>query len=505
MYETSERYFSRLLAVWGGIAAAVWLITTSKFVDGVDLYVFVCQSRDMLHETAPDSNSAYRYFPGIYSFWRSVLLLFGQDTPVIQRAVMSVLAVNAVLTGVISWRLAKSVPYGVLGGVLYLCIASRYECTMGTAEPLATIPFLIGLWLWTNVSAQTPVHWKSLLLLGVALGLSVYCKQQAGLLAVGVVWLTIANLREQPTPSIAIRTACKQGTVIASAAAVTLLVAILFEGKGLDPLRQGLQMAAGYTAQGTWSSNFYSIIRNDESVALMMVVALAGIFCAARTPRDPAGNENSFEVVGILCCSAFATTLQFRTRGYYHYFLLAIPCLVAVFVFAVSALSSRFQNTTVRNRCIRTLIFLISVVPFLHAGQRPDDFEIWNPVVSAADLEEPRPWHLTTQISDEIAELKSRLPAQSQIVVLPPVRSVTYLLVEARQSNGYAFGGPPCLDGVNWDELDAAIILEAMDDRETTNWQESDCDSAMLSVTNRGFERTYRGARFSLWQPPSNK
>ena len=159
----------------------------------------------------------------------------------------------------------------------------------------------------------------------------------------------------------------------------------------------------------------------------MMVVAFAGIFVAARSPCEAKGNGNAFAVVGILCCSAFATTLQFRTRGYYHYFLLAIPGLVVAFVFAASEFSSRFQKTIFRDGCIRAMIFLVTVAPFFHAGQRPDDFEIWNPVVSAADFEQQRPWHLTPQVSAEIAELRVRLPAHSQIVLLPPVRSVMYL------------------------------------------------------------------------------
>ena len=147
------------------------------------------------------------------------------------------------------------------------------------------------------------------------------------------------------------------------------------------------------------------------------------------------------------------------------------------------------------------MIFLVTVAPFFHAGQRPDDFEIWNPVVSAADFEQQRPWHLTPQVSAEIAELRVRLPAHSQIVLLPPVRSVMYLMLDATQSNGYAFGGPTCLDGVNWGELDAAIVLEGMDEREAANWQEAECETAMLYLSNYGFERSHQGARFSLWRP----
>ena len=500
MYEIFERYSSRLLAVWGSIAAIVWLITSAKFVDGVDLYVFVCHARDMIQSVAPDPDSAYRYFPGIYSFWRGILQarVLGQDFPALQFGVIAVLAANAMLAGALSWRLAKSVPYGVLGGVLYLCIASRYEGLTGTAEPLATIPFLAGLLLWFLSSERKSGHWKSLLLLGVGLGFSVYCKQQAGLLAVGMAWWPVARLRIDAPWSTAIRNGSKDVAVIAVTALATLMLGILYEGKGLAPLQQGLQMAAGYSSQGTWLSNLYSVFRNDESVGLMAATVVIGLFTAARSPRET--SDNSFALTGILCCAAIAATVQFRSRGYYHYFLLVVPCLITAFVFALSAMTARFSASSVRDRSVRAVIFLIGVLPFFHAGQRPFDFEVWNPVASAADHDEPRPWHSDPELSADILNIQSHLDADRQIVVLPPVRSVIYLLVSARQSAGYAFGSSSCLDNVNWDSLDAAVVLESMDQRETANWQEADCDSAMLKLTERGFRRTHRGTRLSLWE-----
>lgn len=498
MYERLERRVTWLLALLGVVAAAVWLVSATRFVDGVDLYVFVNHARDMVRGMAPESDTAYRYFPGVYTFWRFSLWCFGSELHVIQCGVTALLAVNALLTGLLSWRLATSAPVGCLGCILYLCIASRCECLSGTAEPLSTIPFLFALLF---LSFELPKHrWIRLMMAGIGFGLCVYCKQQAGLLTLGVVAIPVSAVVVSPRWPAIFRSS-RDVAVIALVAAVTLLLGILCEGKGLSPLAQGLRMAADYDAHGSWFGNLYHVFRNDESIGLMAAAAAGGIVLAAKSRRTD--NDRTLVVVGILSCAGMAALAQFRTRAYYHYFLLTLPCLVTVFVWSAHLFVQRFATSSAVHRCLRAIVVLLAVVPVLRTGERPFDFEAWNPVLTSVSGEK-RPWHAAADVQSDLARLRPHVPPQGQILVLPPVRSAVYFLLDGFQSSGYGFG-PSGLENVNWDRLQAAVVIESMDDREAANWKAADCDSAMLTLEKRGFMQTRQSGRFSLWERHSTQ
>jgi hypothetical protein len=507
----------RISACIAGMAAmVVWLVTAVRFVDGVDLHVFVCEARDLLKFESAAPDSAYRYFPGVYTFWRFVLLSFGDDYSVLQRSVISLLAANTAVVALLTFRLTAGCFTAIFAAALYVCLVSRFEGLSGTAEPLGTFFFLSAVLAWSLCGQKRRT---AFVVLGIGLGLTVYCKQQAGLLSLGTVWFLIDEaiipdadrLRRLRTVLIGLCTA-------AICAAGVLFALVLLEGQGLIPLLTGLKMVTVYKETGGLAANLYSVLRNDESVGLMgAVLGVATVWRLTRQStsdtvavdlRSSDSNDNALHrpsvraVVGLLITAAVASLIQFRTRGYYHYFLLAIPSLVVSYAVVLRSAWLMAKPRGTRTLLLKVGIVLLGAVPFLHAGDRSLDFELWDPVVRATEQADHRPWHRQPEVARDLAQLREQLPAGGEMLVLPPVRAVIYLQTDGHQPAGYAFGQGAAAQAVDTNEKAAVVVLRNPDGRERANWEDADCDSAMLALQQQNFRSVWNGRRMELLLPP---
>lgn len=510
----------RISACIAGVAAiVVWLVTAVRFVDGVDLHVFVCEARDLLKFESAAPDFAYRYFPGVYTFWRFVLWSFGDNYFVLQRSVILLLAANTAIVALLTFRLTAGCFTAVFAAALYVCLVSRFEGLSGTAEPLGTFFFLSAVLAWSLCDQNRRT---AFVVLGIGLGLTVYCKQQAGLLSLGTVWFLIDEamasgadrLRRLRTVLIGLCTA------VISAAGV-LFALVLLEGRGLAPLLIGLNMVTAYQETGGFAANLYSVLRNDESVGLMAaVLSVATVWRLTRRSRSTSvavdvrsgdrfdSNDDALHrpsvrvVVGLLITAAVASLVQFRTRGYYHYFLLAIPSLVVSYAVVLKFAWLVAEPHGRRTVFLRGGIVLLGAIPFLHAGDRSLDFELWDPVVRATEQTEDRPWHRQPEVARDLAQLREQLPSGGEMLVLPPVRAVIYLQTDGYQPAGYAFGQGAAAQAVDTNEKAAVVVLRNPDERERANWEDADCDSAMLALQQQNFGSVWKGRRLELLLPP---
>jgi hypothetical protein len=496
LYDRIERKLAGIVSLWLAGAAAVYLLTARSYVDGVDLYVFVCHARDMLQGTAPETDSAYRYFPGIYSFWKMVLFVGGTEISAVQWGVVSAIASNAVLVGLFCRKVSTSHVWAAYGAALYVSIASRYECLAGTGEPIATIFFLAGLLCLDSRAPFSEGLSLRRLFLPVCLGLCVYTKQQAGFLTIGMMWLPIAGLCKSDRSLRRFRSDLGRLAETATIAVIVFLIAVLFEGKGLSPVRDGLAMATGYSAEGNLLTNIWDAIRNDETAGLVAFVGVVG--AALKLLRS----SESSVVLGILVCAGLFTLLQFSKRGYYHYFLLATPCFVIAFVDALSTLRQQRQKSVLMDRSFRLGTCFLAAVPLFYCGERELDFMPLTPVVSLPAGSASPPWHADPLIRNDLSEVRKIVSPGSRIGVLPPVRSVIYFLLGSRQEAGYAFGNIDSRARVNSENTDFVVVLKDMDSRESSNWKETECDSAILRMKKIGFLPTGDFQRMTVWSRP---
>ena len=132
--------------------------------------------------------------------------------------------------------------------------------------------------------------------MGIFLGLSVYMKQQAGLLTLGAAALFLGRLASDRSA----RHGWPHLVVIPLVALAALSLGLLAEGRGWVPWQRGLQWAAGYGREGSLLLNLYTQVRGDESAALaagLSVLAWCGLW--RLSPRGERLTQPAIQVASL--------------------------------------------------------------------------------------------------------------------------------------------------------------------------------------------------------------
>lgn len=230
------------LSVW---ATAIYLLGVRPSIGGVDFFFYLVNARDMIEVPQEVPRISYQYFPGVFQFWRFAYRLTNGELSGLQWSYLIVLITNATLIAAIIWSMTKRLELAVLGAIWYVTLLTRFEGLYGITEPIATFPLLAGIFIWQGKPLVTAPDWWRAGLLGVAIGVTVVIKQQAGLLSIA----TSALLLQQWLPTTA-RHQWRWLFALPIIAVATAFVCILLEGRGLEPLRVGFEMVSAYEPQG---------------------------------------------------------------------------------------------------------------------------------------------------------------------------------------------------------------------------------------------------------------
>lgn len=436
-------------------SSVIYLHAARRDIGSVDFFYYICASRDMLADGVTVSDHCYTYFPGVYAFWRTVMQWVGTSLRDLQTSYLAVLIANALLTAALARRLTRSVLVGALAAIWYLVLISRFEGFAGVSEPLATAPLLAGCLIW---GGQPLVGRRGYLLaacLGIALGLAVYFKQQAGLLTLG----TISLLVLRPAMAAERKHGWIQLALLPVAAAVALLLGVQLEGKGWVPLTEGLTFAARYQAEGSLLRNLYTQIRGDESAALaaaLMVIAWCGMFWKQ---RRSAADTPQFQLASFAVFAFLFTLVQFASRPYGHYMLLGIPFLVLGTVLLAHAYCAELAEPLSRSLLVRALLVCCVAVPFFNTAGRSNTYYGWRYSLPE-DFHANTLWHEEPARSRDIATLREVVPPRSRMYVLPQRHNSIYYLLEAYTASpaGYTFVETDW-DQFPWEDCDYFILL----------------------------------------------
>ena len=483
------------------LTAVCYLLTMREAVGDVDLFYFLCYARDMnLGGDIPEN--AYSYFPGIYTFWRSAILISGDSLPALQAWHLGTIVLNCLLISLLLWRLTRSLPAALFSAGWALLLYTRFQGLGGTSEPLATIPLLAALCYWNGESMRGQKGILSCLALGVGFGLALYGKQQAGLLSLGALLLLAESLGH----STARRHDLRILVILPVLALLTLLVAILAEGKGMAPLWKGLSIVSSYGQEGSWLHNLYVQVRRDETAALATLFT-AGTLCwwglEKKTRTD--SERRQLSVAGLLAISGLATLIQLRSRGFHHYMLLAVPSLVVSSTLAWLHLWSR-RTETWRSLKIPCLALLLApLVPFLFSSGIDKSF-------LAAKL--PRPvegatlphLHQKLNSQNDLEQIRQHVAPGTSILLVPARHNSIHFLLQTSSSasTGYHFQLKEYIDGSWIDQLSAGhryVVVQfgGLDETDRKSWGRIQQRRTHRTLLNQNYEVLVEGRYLVLY------
>ncbi len=482
------------------LAAGVYLQRSRPFIGGVDFFFFLCNARDMLADPQVVAPNAYRYFPGAYAFWRTVMWSEGGDLGGLQNAYVAVLIANGVLCSAVVFRLTRKMAAGVFAAVWYLVVCSRFQGLTGVVEPLATVPFLVGLLCWGGVPLRGVGGMLRAIALGAGLGGALLCKQQAGLLSLGAVWLLLSWRLVEPSRR---HWLLALGLLPLTAASV-LLVGILAEGRGWLPLQQALNMLTTYPAEGSWVRNLYVQLRGDESLAvvgLMVGLGVVAILFSAPRRRQLVGTP-WLEVVGYCLVASVATLLQFRTRPYGHYMLLAVPALVVASVtLAVKTIPDYVRKG--RFQPLRWgLLLVAAAVPLANTAGNPRTLHVWR-LRLPADYYPQLLWHQQPRVAADLRRLRRHVQPGQTLYVLPPRHNAAHFLLQTRSPApwGYSFQ-MPALNDVPAQRFDSVLVLSGgLDESDRRIWGQPQVDESATLLVREGYRPNMRLRTMTLFEP----
>ena len=418
-----NRPFLRKLLCWMIAAATITVcalavqltIVARPFIGGLDFYYYIVTARD-LAQGAPDvSPLRYFYFPGVYSFWKAVFSVSDGSLASLQWAYVAVLWANAVLVGVILATLTRLWQAGALAASVYLFEASRIEGFAGCTEPIATLPFLMGLWLWIVMGRAGQLR-AGLMALASGFGLALYVKQHGGLLALGAIGLLAALKGNDPHR----RYKVPDFLILPIGAAGVFLLAVMLEGGGVAAVRMGLLAAHEYLPHGSWLEHVDRVYGVTRPVADLFFAGCAAwaVMLIARE-RVPAVSDAVMLTLGLAIFSALGGLLQFWKRSYLHYTMLLLPSAIiaaGLAIYLVSEWLRRHARDAARFPSPALVLGMAAFVWMTAAGTAGFIQE------SAAQLASPTQWTTKEQVRS-LTPLCTAVSAGDSLLLIPPLEN----------------------------------------------------------------------------------
>ena len=442
------RIFFSAATVVIALLALRFSLAASPLIDGVDFYLVILYARDLAHGAADIPLSRYIYFPGIYSFWKTVYLAAGGSLAGMQWAYVGLLIANAALTGAILTTVTANWQAGVLIAALYLVAGSRIESLYGCAEPIVTLPYLLGLWGWVLLSGRERIT-AAVLALAMGFGLALYTKQQGGLLALGAIGLLPA-LRLGIHPYTC---TLRQWLLIPPASLGVFSLAMWIEAGGWSATILGLQFAATYPPEGSWTEHLGRAWEMTQPFSNFLPTGIAVCLIGWRyRDRLPPLPPASLLMLGISIASLLGGLAQFSRRGYLHYALLMLPSLLLIAGLTIDALFRWLapvlhdSRGKVRGAALAGAVALLLV----HAPGTPAFVQH-----VAAQVEGPRkPAGFTERIKETFPPLCRHVKPDSELLLIPSREQVIHWMCGTRAVSfqpGYA-----------WFSLSPAPYLDAL-------------------------------------------
>lgn len=493
--------------LWITYVIVATLITTRPLIEGVDFYCYACYARDLANGATDVPAARYRYFPGVYTFWRTAMQLAGTQLESLQWTYLGLLGVNAGLVGLLVGRVGHSAPLGVWSGLLYFALCSHCEGFYGSTEPLCTVPVMTAMLIWGGGPLRGQVGRLHATALGVGLGLGVFAKQQGGLMALGFAALVLAcfgSTKERRHDWLAL-------ALVPFIAALTFAVAVLFEGDALRRLAVGTDMAMTYDVRGGLVSNLLSVARRAPPLAALTLIALMTHMVLLLEPRlRPQLSEPWAAIAGFALYGALATLAQFSKRAYGHYALLTLPLIIIAGALCAATLARRLPRALCDHPLTECFALFLLALPFVQPSPGyAASLHAWPLHFTMPALRE-RPWRDDPRIAADIALLRTHLKQGQDVLILPPGRNELHYALGTRSVSFQAGYGwyiaselmEQALASPNLDTI-LSINKAFLHPNDVPTWIGYGCDAIIDGLEKRRFSKAVDLETLTLWHRES--
>jgi hypothetical protein len=402
--------FASVAAVISICVSLYLFLTLAPFIHGVDFYYYTLISRDLAAGEIDITPARYWYFPGFYSFWRLIIAVTPGDVPSLQWAFSGVLSLNAFLIGLVAWELIGVWQLAVFAGSFYPFQAFLLEGFSGTAEPVVTLPFLIGLWVWARLLNRGHGISASAAL-GAGLGLAIFVKQQGILLSLGILGLLPATRFFKGTALGRIAPLM----VIPITASTVFLCAMAVEGGGLSALKTGLSFAKDYPADWLLTENLSRVAALTGPLTILFAASIAlWIYCLAVARDTSLAQPSTVASLGICIVSAVSGTFQFATRGYLHYALLSLPSTIIAVTIGIGIMARKFQGRGTKKASLYTAVVAGGLL-ILTGSTIPQFTRLLSEALATLPKQLP-----LTSLSENYRPICTHVPTGSALLLVPP-------------------------------------------------------------------------------------
>lgn len=492
---------------WLGLATALlsigfYLPAVRPYIGGDDFFYLFCSGRDLAFGILPGTGDA-AYFPGIYRFWWAVYLLSDGSVDAAQWTYLCMVLLNAALVGGIVFRVCRNGLAATFAVVWFMVLYSRFEGFYGVAEPIATIPLLIAILVWGGHDLRGRKGLARSLVLAAGIGCSMYIKQQAGLLSIGAVALLIHQSSAAKSP----RSQWRYILLLPVFSAAFFLAAIVSEGRGLAPLRQGLNAVSEYQQHGEWWMNLCRFAFNDLTFSFAMVASAGGwIWLIWRDRSRELLCPTTVRVAAFGLAAAGASLVQYFLRGYAHYALLAVPGVVIAGVL----LAHQAPALPARSRMARSAQqagLILCAVALLGSYVRTGNsscIQVWHSW-PYRDFVPHDIWSLRPAVAADLARLAPDVKPGQSMQVIPLRRIAPYLHFKTRilGPGMKRIGSPFDWQQMPWDTLEYALVITS--DQGQPAWTESRGDEALDDLRTAGFQVLRELETMTLFQRTGHK
>jgi hypothetical protein len=477
------------LLAWVATSLALFLVELRPFVGGGDFFHYVLYARDLSQGHADVSKARWIYFPGVYDFWRVALAAGGGSLAGLQVATLASLVANGALVGGIVLRSTRSARAAVVGALLTIVLSLEAEGADGVTEPLATIPALLGLLVaGTDPFVGRAGHLRAAAL-GAGLGLALFTKQQAGLLALGVVPL----VAHAPDRRAELRTFV---TVVVSSL-VVFAAGIASEGAGLEPVLAGLAFVRLNQREGSPLANVATTLLFSRSIALFLLATAVSVAAAVRT-------RASSRLVAFASAAALFSLVQLLARGYVHYLLIGLPFAVIALVASATELAKRLEDSALlRAAGLLATALLLTDLGIADSYRATPAFRPW-PLGERHEARVHR-WIDQPRTRADLERLAPLVHAGEDVVLIPPARNEVHFVLGTRARSfpaGYNWLTElgVTYDDVDWSRPDAVIVVKFDSMSGPASWQAWRCDEAVRALPGRGFTRVASLDVLEVWR-----